>query len=473
DQYVADDPKKWSKGKRPRLAQVGNDWKLTIDERKRILLTHMYGVDIDAQAVEVTKLSLLLKVLEGEDEQTISSQMALFQERVLPNLARNIKCGNSLIGSDFYEGQQLTLLDEEEMYRINVFDWDREFSEIIKVGGFDVVIGNPPWISLSGKFGNDIHSLSEMRYLIQRFQGNTYMPNMYEYFVAQGLNLTKHHGFFGFIVPDRLGFNDQFIQLRKRILTESEIRLLMYKAPFPNITADTLIFVFQKEEWGKNHLVSISEYGKPEMQRLQNELLEHPTYAFEYFEDVESMQIISRIESLPNIERIYDICDSTSGFGGKSTLIQKVQTSPEQIPALKGDSIRRYEIRDGYWFEFKKENITGRTTDRNKLGTSPKILLRKTGDRIIATYDNSGIFPEQSLYFLYNNRTQMDFRFLLGILNSRLLTYYYRAKSLTNKKSIAQVKKKDLDLLPIYFDNVKFPRSGQKRDGHTQCLPCL
>ena len=147
DQYVNDDPEKWAKGRAPRLYRTHKEeWRLTTDERKRILLNNIYGVDIDPQAVEVTKLSLLLKVLEGEDEQSIGKQMALFQERVLPDLANNIKCGNSLIGPDFHENQQMSLLDEEEMYRVNVFDWNVEFPEIIKNGGFDAVIGNPPYV---------------------------------------------------------------------------------------------------------------------------------------------------------------------------------------------------------------------------------------------------------------------------------------------------------------------------------------
>ena len=66
------------------------------------LLNNIYGVDIDPQAVEVTKLSLLLKVLEGESEQTLARQLKLFHERALPDLGNNIKCGNSLIGTDFY-----------------------------------------------------------------------------------------------------------------------------------------------------------------------------------------------------------------------------------------------------------------------------------------------------------------------------------------------------------------------------------
>ena len=99
-------------------------------------------MDIDTQAVEVTKLSLLLKVLEGE------TQLKLFHERALPDLGNNIKCGNSLIGPDFYENQQMFLLDEEDRYRINVFDWKGKegFAEIMKDGGFDAVIGNPPYV---------------------------------------------------------------------------------------------------------------------------------------------------------------------------------------------------------------------------------------------------------------------------------------------------------------------------------------
>ena len=124
---MKDDPKKWATSKNPTLYQVqGGDYRLTTAERKRILLNNIYGVDIDSQAVEVTKLSLLLKVLEGENSQTLQS--TFIHERALPDLGDNIKCGNSLIGPDFY--QQQTMLDDEERLRVNVFDWEKEFAEI-------------------------------------------------------------------------------------------------------------------------------------------------------------------------------------------------------------------------------------------------------------------------------------------------------------------------------------------------------
>jgi hypothetical protein len=147
DFYLNNDPSKWAKGRNPTLVQAtGGSWKLTIAERKRILLDNIYGVDIDAQAVETTKLSLLLKVLEGETSQTI--QPELVYQRALPDLGDNVKCGNSIIASDFYQQQQMGFFDDEERYRINVFDWDTEFPAIFKSGGFDAVIGNPPWGAL-------------------------------------------------------------------------------------------------------------------------------------------------------------------------------------------------------------------------------------------------------------------------------------------------------------------------------------
>ncbi len=89
-----------------------SEWRLTVEKKRDILMSNIYGVDIDSQAVEVTKLSLLLKVLEGETAETINSQPSFFRERALPDLdEKNIKCGNSLIGHDFYDNEQMTLLD--------------------------------------------------------------------------------------------------------------------------------------------------------------------------------------------------------------------------------------------------------------------------------------------------------------------------------------------------------------------------
>ena len=144
DWYVKDGPEKHRK----ELFQAASgDWRLTTQEKKRILLNNIYGVDIDSQAVEVTKLSLLLKVLEGESDETLKRQLSFVHERALPDLGQNIKCGNSLIGPDYFAGQFMP--DEEEMRRVNPFDWKAEFPEVMKAGGFDAVIGNPPYLFIT------------------------------------------------------------------------------------------------------------------------------------------------------------------------------------------------------------------------------------------------------------------------------------------------------------------------------------
>jgi hypothetical protein len=461
--YEEHDPQKQATAKRPTVYQGrGGEWRLATGEKKRILLNNIYGVDIDRQAVEVTKLSLLLKVLEGENQESLGQQLRLLRERALPDLGENIKCGNSLIGPDYFQGQLIP--DEEEMRRVNPFDWEKEFPEIM-AGGFDAVIGNPPWISLSGRFGAKLYRDSEIQYMTCRFGGNTYMPNMYEYFTALGLNLLAECGYFGYIVPDRLGFNSQFVDLRGRMLADTRLVSLLFRAPFPGSTADTLMFVLQRatnahDDW----TVQIGEYGGELLQIPQVAFEQDSTHSFQYYDSAGAMRLVTRLAHSPHLVPLSSVCESTSGFGGKSKLITATTVSPTQIETMKGDSIGKYAFKKSYWFDFKKGNITGRTTDKTKLGAVPKLLLRKTGDEIVATFDESGVFPEQSLYFLFNNRTDLDFKYLLGILNSALVTFYYRNRLVTNRRSIAQLKKVHLDALPIRFIRFDDPEDVGRHD---------
>jgi type I restriction-modification system DNA methylase subunit len=217
DWYVAHDPGTRAGGRNPVLCQAGADeWRLTTPERKRILLNSIYGVDIDRQAVEVTKLSLLLKVLEGETGQTLARQLRIFHERALPDLGSNIKCGNSLIGPDFFDGQ-LTPPTPEEQARVNPFDWSDEFPAIMNSGGFDAVIGNPPYIR--------IQTLKEWAPLEVEFYKGRYRAasagnyDIYTVFVERGLELLGTHGLLGFILPHKF-FNAKYGEPLRAVISK-------------------------------------------------------------------------------------------------------------------------------------------------------------------------------------------------------------------------------------------------------------
>ena len=244
--YTAQEPEKYAKGKNPVLFEASSrGWTLTTAERKRILVTHIYGVDIDNQAVEVTKLSLLLKVLEGETAQTV--QRELIQQRVLPDLSENIKCGNSLIGPDYYSQDDLPEMDSEDHLKINVFEWDGRngFEAIMEAGGFDAVIGNPPYVDIKGM------PEAEVRYLFKTYPCANNRINLFATFIERTLALCKQKQFgHSMIVPTALLTQDSYRSLRKWIIGSYSIRNVVrlpnesFGAAAGAVKVDTAIFVF-------------------------------------------------------------------------------------------------------------------------------------------------------------------------------------------------------------------------------------
>jgi hypothetical protein len=205
--YVAHDPEKHP---RQVYRRTSDEWALTTTERKRILIAHIFGVDLDRQAVEVTKLSLLLKVLEGETADSLGRQMQLFRERALPNLSDNIKCGNSLIGPDYFDGRLRATIDPAELRRVNPFDWRSEFPQVFqqpkaskdaKDTGFDAVIGNPPYVRIQIM---KEWAPAEVEFYKQAFRSAQFGNyDIYVVFIEQGLKLLNAHGRLGYICPHK------------------------------------------------------------------------------------------------------------------------------------------------------------------------------------------------------------------------------------------------------------------------------
>ncbi len=217
DWYVKNNPKKHKKA----VFQAGAEkWMLTTAEKKKILINNIFGVDIDTQAVEVTKLSLLLKVLENENRETLNQQMKLFREQALPSLEKNIRCGNSLIGPEFYEDRNFSLFENEEARRINVFDWNDEkngFGNIMKSGGFDAVIGNPPYIRIQAMKEWAPVEVEEYKKTYQAASKGNY--DIYTVLVEKGLSLLNQKGTLSFILPHKF-FQAQYGEPLRKIISE-------------------------------------------------------------------------------------------------------------------------------------------------------------------------------------------------------------------------------------------------------------
>lgn len=249
--YTTHQPDNMAKRMDSPIFPVNGGWRLTTAEKKRILTNNLHGVDIDPQAVEVTKLSLLLKVLEEE-----SGQLTLGFERVLPDLGRNIQCGNSLIGWDYFEGQ-LTI-DEEERKRVNPFDWQRAFPQVFSQGGFDVVIGNPPY-RRELDYGELLAVIAKTPF------GKMYKSprmDLWYYFVHRGLELLKSNGKLSFIVNSFWisgAGAEKLISTLMRDAQVEEIFSLGNLKVFENVTGQHMIFLLSKGHKGQDTRVKLTE----------------------------------------------------------------------------------------------------------------------------------------------------------------------------------------------------------------------
>lgn len=215
--------------------------------RKEILLNHIFGVDIDTNAVEVTKLSLLLKCMEGI---TVASIQKLdFKERVLPTLENNIKSGNSLVDVDFYD----SAIDFGDEKKVKPFNWQKAFPEIFEQGGFDTVIGNPPYIRIQSIIEN---SPSQGDYFHKKYKsaskGNY---DIYVVFIELALNIINKKGFVGFILPHKF-FTAQYGEgIRQLLLSENVIDEIIHfghQQVFSNATTYTCILTLLNQRKEKD-----------------------------------------------------------------------------------------------------------------------------------------------------------------------------------------------------------------------------
>ncbi len=468
--YLDNDPKSWTKKRTPPICQTtpvipaqagiqtGGAYKLTLDCRKRILLNNIFGVDIDSQAVEVTKLSLLLKVLEGE------KQLVLFhRERALPDLGQNIKCGNSLIAPDFYRNQQMTMFDDEQKYKINAFDWQTEFKDIFsrKNPGFDAVIGNPPYVQV-------LHSESqnELEYYSSHYVSTSaFKKNLFPIFIEQSIRLLrKEQAFFSMIIPDRFFFTPSYVPCRQFILkhgTLEKIREILSGAFDNAIVGNAVFFISTPKK--KSYSVNIEQWMSDKIEHINNlpvqNILSDSEAVINLLTTKHASNILEKCNRISKPLKTFVAAHVGIMIKDNKNLFTLKRINKSQNLIIKGRCIQRYSLVNTYYFDYSKAKIFGGTKNREKHEAFPKILLRKTGNKLVAHLDDQGIYAEQSVYLLLP-QPNINPSFVISILNSKLLQYLFQNCFITNPIAYPYIQHYDLENLPIR--NIDFSNKSEK-----------
>lgn len=536
--YMKNEPDKLAKGSKPVLVRgAGGGWKLTIAERKRILLDNIYGVDIDAQAVETTKLSLLLKVLEGETQQSLQTVFRTFQERALPDLGKNIKRGNSLIGPDFYQQQQLALLDEEERYRINVFDWPAEFPQVFHAktstnelhetpapadypwageplhgsyahkkwkgekaaptpwpveseweGGFDAVIGNPPYDVMEKERGAASwphEALADYARGKSEFSAALGGKlNLFRFFIVRSLNLIKTDGRYGMIVPMSLLADISCAEGRRNlILSTKQLELDC----FPQ-KDNAKRRIFQKAKLSTVVVTAAKTKNSPQ----RTAAFEIRVYPWNSFEDSprrcslryealalldaenlpvplvseEQWQLCQKLHHQTNVRPLGKVGDFEVNRGEINQTIYRefISDNARLSRLLKGVEVGRFAIRHQLKQGFREWFDERRFLATNK----PKLMAKK---RRIATQRITGVderlrvvatiieppcyFADSTNSILVKDHSAHSAEYLLGLLNSRLFQWRFKLTSTNNN-----VGTNEINAMP--FRQVDFSEKSDK-----------
>ena len=430
----------------------------------RILRENVYGVDLDDQAIEISRLNLLLQ--------------ALVPNNKLPVVGEHIRVGNSLVDDK--------AIDER------AFDWSLQFPDVVKGGGFDIIIGNPPYVSFYSRQSQaDSDTKRQLTYLIDKYgfiQDKSKLGrfNTLMFFLEKGLELLKENGYLGFIVDNNIHSNPS-MDIRKFIADNSSIITIIDELKvFEDVGSGQLIIVLKKKRPGNNHKISwismdddFVEIGRTDF--AQSSINSSNEYSFKIPSTQNARQVLGKIEKNPTLSSLVGnkhIRTCITFTGKKDAFVTDSVNSPTDYPLLEGassvphpyadivwksyvnyDLDLRDRLNEQYRLEAEKENK--RSPKVIGLGNleqfkSPKIFIRLSDTRITATYTDKVVCGDLSLYVLTlpnlkNESTDLSIYYLLGILNSRLITSYMLAKNLIRnlRTGTPQIRLKDIRNIPI------------------------
>ena len=444
--------------------------------KSEILTNNIFGVDIDPQAVLVTKFSLSIKALEDSSHDEVIDDYNIFKMPTIPKLENNIKWGNSLIGSDFYIENQPDMFNRKEKRKINTFDWDGTdgFPDIINSGGFDVIIGNPPYV--------DYRSISKVQsdYLTQNYVSTKSKEkwSLFIPFLEKSAKLMNKKGKFGFIIPNNFLVSDFGLEIRKYLLNNVHINRIVDVSKFNvfgKVATYPVLFFFQKPMTESN-MIEISypkqfmDLGQIVFNQISGTDIKKGNRSYQLSTSVSNINLPLIYKMQLNSDKLVDLCDkfiwgtSITGFKNYKidetnyiTLNQKEKNKYNQV--IQTADIKRFGIK------WQQEYIKKEIYSDNAINefNKDKIVIARVTKQIQATFDKEKYFLGKSSLL---TGLKVHQNYLLGLLNSKLINYFYFVKYENTHMSGGYLRYDIpyLSKIPIHIIDFKSKSEKQKHD---------
>ena len=387
------------------------------DTTKEILQNNIFGVDLNKESVEITKLSLWLKTAD--------------KNKTLATLENNIKCGNSLI-------------DDAEIAGELAFDWEKEFPQVFENGGFDVVVGNPPYVLCQPS-----NTEEKLLKFYNNFEVANYKIDLYHLFFEKGIKILNPKGYLGFITPNTYLTNKYTVNLRKLILEKTSINTIIKynEIVFAEAGVDVVTILLSNFKIKNNKINILSSKNKTltVIDKKEQEIWENDE--LKVFNLNKELSI--KLENTILLDKIYSV---TFGLQtkDKSKYVSEIK-SPEWEECYTGKNISRYFLsKANLYFLNNPSEVKAGGSWNMKLHKSKKIVVRQVGNpEPIFAYDDKKIPSLNTMYNIVNIDKNFDDFYILSILNSKLMKKYWLSKYNDNKDLFPKIKGYQLKELPI------------------------
>lgn len=454
-------------------------WQLTQAERERILVTHLYGVDIDPHAVDITKLCLWLTLLEDVPD---------LVGRSLPNLDHTIRCGNALIGTDYpFDPCNHSSHAHDAL---KPFDWHHAFPNILNQGGFDVVIGNPPYLDSEGM---TLHVPTWRSYCNQRYRTATGNWDLFCIFIEKAIELCRPGGFTSLIVPNKLASANYAAPARQLLSQDTQLLTIRDYSHVPVFAASVypLVYVAQNIPPHPKATVQYELMQNLHQVKQTRSLPLHtapPDHPWLLRTTPHQFNVLTRLQrDFPPLEQVAHVTGAATvseAYALQALICDRPTPEPEDLRVVNSGTIDRYHILWGkkplrylgqsYLYPvIPLTQCSQLSQTRQQQATQPKLIIAGMTQRLECLLDGTGtILAGKSTSVIRVRRSShpafenLDLRYLLGVLNSHLLSVYFCHRFNGNRLQggYFRVGPPQLRQLPICLPNLNHPRERQTYD---------